>query len=142
MVCSLVSVYFDSLNLGFNKNKLYKALDYWSRGMLIFHFSEMSLRLVSPPHFVYDVSIKKFLVLYYINWPYFIVWLPLLLEMLGNMSITIVCWPVCDIIKFEINLIFLIKLFCYMSEKSRQKFKYLENGKNFWGEIKSIFRHF
>ena len=41
--------------------------------------------------------------------------------------------------KFEINLIFLVKPFWYMTKKSRQKLKYLENGKIFWGEIKSIF---
>ena len=40
---------------------------------------------------------------------------------------------------FEINLIFLIKPFFYMTKKSRQKFKYLENGKSFQDEIKSIF---
>ena len=37
----------------------------------------------------------------------------------------------CDVIKLEINLIFLMKLFCYMTKKSRQKFKYLENEKSF-----------
>ena len=36
----------------------------------------------------------------------------------------------------------LIKLFWYMSKKSRQKLKYLENKKNFWGEMKSIFHNF
>ena len=36
-----------------------------------------------------------------------------------------------DVINLEINLIFLIKLFCYMTKKSRQKFKYLENEKSF-----------
>ena len=40
--------------------------------------------------------------------------------------------------KFEINLIFLIKPFRYMTKKSRQKLKYLENEMNFRGEIKSI----
>ena len=29
-----------------------------------------------------------------------------------------------------------------MIKKSRQKFKYLENEKVFWGEMKSIFHHF
>ena len=33
----------------------------------------------------------------------------------------------CDVIKFEIKLIFLIKPFCYMTKKLRQKLKYLEN---------------
>ena len=32
---------------------------------------------------------------------------------------------------FEINLIFLIKLFSYMTKKFKQKFKYLENKKSF-----------
>ena len=42
MVCSLVSIYFNSLQLGI-KNNLYKTLDYWSRDMLHFDFLEKSL---------------------------------------------------------------------------------------------------
>ena len=34
--------------------------------MLIFNFPEKGLRLVFPPHFVYDFSRKMFPVLYYI----------------------------------------------------------------------------
>ena len=37
------------------------------------------------------------------NWPHFIVWLPLLLEILSNMCIAIVCLPGCDVINFEIK---------------------------------------
>ena len=40
------------------------------------------------------------------------------------------------------NLIFLLKPFRSMTKKSRQKLKYLENEKTFWGDIKSIFHHF
>ena len=120
-------------------NQLYKTSDYWFKDMLNFNFSEKGLRLVSPPHFVYDFSRKMFLMLHSINWPNFFVWLPLLLEILCSMCITIVCLPGCDVIKFEISLIFLIKPFQYMIRKSRQKFKYLENEKSFWGEIKSLF---
>ena len=79
-----------ALNLGYNKNKLYKTLDYWSRDILNFNFPETCPGLVSPPHSVYDFWRKMFL-LYSINWPIFIVWLPLFFEILGNMSITIVC---------------------------------------------------
>ena len=43
--------------------------------------------------------------------------------------------------KFEITLFFLIKPFCYMTKKSRQKFQHLENEKSFW-EMKSIFTFF
>ena len=58
-------------------------------------------------------SKKIFLMLYSVNWPYFIVWLPLLLEILGSMCMAIICVPGCDVINFEINFIFLIKLFFY-----------------------------
>ena len=99
--------------------------------MLNFDFLEKGLEIVSPPHSVYDFSRKMFLMLYSINCPKFIVWLPLLLEILGNMCISIVSFPGCDVICFVNNLIFLIKPFFYMTKKSRQKFKYLENEKGF-----------
>ena len=59
--------------------------------MLNFNFSEKGLGLVSPPHFVYDFSRKMFLMLHTTNLPNFFVWLPLLLEILDNMCVTIVC---------------------------------------------------
>ena len=99
--------------------------------MLNFNFSEKGLGLVSPQHFVYDFSRKVFVVLHSINRPKFIVRLSLLLKILGNMCITIVYQPGCNVIKFEVNLIFLIKPFQYMTKKSRQKLKYLENEKSF-----------
>ena len=71
-----------------------------------FWFSEKGLGIVSPPHFMYDVSRKMFLVLYFINWPNFSVWLPLLLEILCNMCIAIVCFPGCDVLNFQIRLQF------------------------------------
>ena len=43
-----------------------------------------------------------------------------------------------DVINFEINLTFQIRLIFFMAQKSKQKFKYLENEKSFQGEIKSI----
>ena len=120
-----------ALKLAYNKNELYKTLDYWSRYMLNFDFSAKGLGIISPPHFVFDFSAKMFLMLYSINTPNFIVWLPLLLEILGNVCIAIVCQPGCNVINFEIDLIFLIEPFFYMTEKSRQKFKYLENKESF-----------
>ena len=61
---------------------------------------------------------------------------------MDNMCISFVCLPGCNVIHFEINLSFLIKPFSYMTRKSRQKFKYFENEKRFYGEIKSIFHPF
>ena len=56
MVCSLVSVTFDSPQLG-------KQL----KQIISFDFLEKGLGIVSPPHFVYDFSRKMFLILYTIN---------------------------------------------------------------------------
>ena len=69
--------------------------------------------------------------LYSVNWQNIIVWLPLLFEISGNMWIVIVCYPVCDVINFEIYLSFLTKPFSYMTKYSEQKFKYLKNEKSF-----------
>ena len=80
-----------ALNLPYNKSKLYKSLDYWSKDMFIFNFSEKGLGLVSPPRFVNGFSRKMIRMLHYINCLNFIVWLPLLLEILDNMCITTVC---------------------------------------------------
>ena len=139
MVSSLASIYFDSPQLSIT-NKLYKTLDCWSRDMLNIYFLEKGLEIVSPSHFLYDFSIRIFLMLYSINWQNFIFcWLPLNLEILGNMYIVIVCFQSCDVINFEINPIFLIKPFSYLAKNSRQKCKYVENKKSFKDEIKSIF---
>ena len=43
----------------------------------------------------------------------FIVWLSLLLEILGNINIVIVCFPLWDIVSFKINLGLPIKTFFY-----------------------------
>ena len=104
--------------------------------MYNYDFLEKGSGMVSPLHFVYE---KMFLMLFSINWPNFINWLHLLLEILVNMCITIVCCPGCDAINIEINLIFFMKSFFYMTKKSRQNFKYIENKKGSWGKIKTFF---
>ena len=52
-----------ALDLVYNKNKLYKTLDYWSRVMLNFDFLESvgkCLGIDSLPHVQYDFSRKMF----------------------------------------------------------------------------------
>ena len=44
------------------------------------------------------------------------------------MCIAIACY---DVINLKINLIFLIKPFLYITKKSREKLKYLEDEKSF-----------
>ena len=80
--------------------------------MLNFDFLEKGLVIVSPQHFVYDFTRKIFVVL-------------------NSINCAIVCKKGCDIINFEINLVFLIKPFFYITKKSRQKFKYVENERAF-----------
>ena len=69
---------------------------------------------------MYYFSRNIFLLLYYINWLNFIVWLPLLLEILAYMCIVIICSPVCDIINFGITHSFLNKPFFYITKKFQQ----------------------
>ena len=63
-------------------------------------------------------------------------------EISGNMCIVIACYPVWDVVNFEIYLSFLVKPLSFMTKNSEQKQKYLKNEKYFYGEIKSIFHHF
>ena len=98
-----------TLNLLCNKNKSYKTLVYWSWDMLNSDFSEKVLGIVSPSHFANDFSRKMFLRLY----NYQIAWLPLLLRYWAIFVLSIICFPDCDVINFQINLIFLIRPFIY-----------------------------
>ena len=120
-----------ALNFTYNKSKPYKSLDYWSRDMVNYDFLEKSLGIGFLTHFLHDFSRKIFLILFSINWLNFIEWLPLLLEILDIMWITIFCFPGCDVINLESDLILLIKPFFYMTRKSGQKFRYLENKMSF-----------
>ena len=61
----------------------------------------------------------------------------IVLEILGNVFIA-TYFPSCDVINFEMNLAFLIKPFYYLTKKSRQTFKYLENKKTYSGEINAF----
>ena len=71
--------------------------------MINFDILDKGLGIYSPAHFVFDFSTKMFLMLCSINSPNFIVWLPLLLEILGNMCNANVCYPCCDVINFKIK---------------------------------------
>ena len=55
--------------------------------MLNFKFLDKGLGILSQSYFVYDFSTKMFLMLHSINWPNFVAWLPLVIEILGNMRI-------------------------------------------------------
>ena len=101
----------------------------------LFQKIKRELELVSLSHFPHNFWRKIFLLLYSINWPYFIVWLPFLCEVLGNMCIVIVSKPGWDVMNFEVNLIFLIK-HSFLHDQ-----KVLTKGLISW-ERKSICHHF
>ena len=65
------------------------------------------LELVLLPLFPHYFWTKIYLTLYFINWPNFIAWLPLLLEIMGKTFIAVICCPGCDAINFQINITFL-----------------------------------
>ena len=71
-----------------------------------------------PAWFLHNIWRKIVLVLYSINWPSFIAWLSSLCQILDNLCIVTIYCSVCDVINFEINLKFFIKLFFYITKKS------------------------
>ena len=84
------------------------------------------LGIVSPPYFWCAFTRKMFLILCSISWLNFIVWLPLLFEVLGNMCIAIVCFPGCEVINFKIDLIFLWNRFSTWPQFKTKIWKSLE----------------
>ena len=99
--------------------------------MLNFDFLGKGMEIVSPSHSVYDFS-KKNVSFYALLTDQ--ISLPDCLFFLRYWSICVLQLfvnQVGDVINFEINLIFLIKSFFCIIEKSRQKFKFLENKKSF-----------
>ena len=127
MVCSLVSIYFDSSKLGIQCKQT--AYNFWlliQRYSQFWFFRKGSGNIFSTTFHKWFFKKNIFRVIFY--WPDFIFWLPLSWD-IGQYFLSIVSWPVCHVINFEIKLIFLIKLF--LTKKSRQNFKYIENKKSF-----------
>ena len=87
--------------------------------------------LFSLPHCLNDFWRKICLMLYSLNWLNFIIWLPLLLEILGKMCVVIICLPVRWRHKF-LNWTWLSYQGVFLhDQKARQKLKYLKNNKSF-----------
>ena len=100
------------------------------------------LELVSLPHFLHNFWREIFLLLYSINWSNFIVLLPVLCEVFGNMCIAIVCKPGCGVRNFGVNLIFIIKLFFLHDQKVVTKTKITWEPKEFLTWNKKYFSSF
>ena len=85
-------------------NKHFKASDYWSRDMLNFAFFKKCLGLVTPPYLRILFQQKLFFHVIFFNWLNFIVWWPLLLEILSKMYILIICATACCMVKLSLIL--------------------------------------
>ena len=84
-------------------------------------FNKRGLELVYLPQFMHNFWRKIFLLLYAINVPNFIVWLPLFWEIFGNKWVVIVFWLCYDVINLKTNPIFLIKPVFLHDQKVKTK---------------------
>ena len=112
VVSTLFSIYLDS-----PQHRNTKETSCVNFRLLIQRFDQFSfLKGSGTGHFVYIFFRKTFFLLYSINWPDFIVWLLLLLELLGNICIEIICFLV-YLLNFEIIPSLLMKSFFYTTKK-------------------------
>ena len=74
-----------ALKSAYNRDKLLKTFRYWSRDMLNFDIWGKGLGIVSSAHFVYAFQQNCSSCYILVTDQIFIAWLPLLLEILGNM---------------------------------------------------------
>ena len=113
-----------------------------SHHIRFFQKIKRGLELASLSHLLHNFWRKILLLLYSINWPNLIVWLPLLCKILGNMCVAIFCKTGYGVMNFEVNLIFLNKLFFLHDQKIVTKTWISREQKSFYDEIKSNFHHF
>ena len=79
-----------NFSLSYNKNKMYNFKLLIQRYAQLSFFRKGSGNSFSTTFCLWFFK-KMFFMLHSINWPNFIAWLPLLLEILGNICIKIVC---------------------------------------------------
>ena len=106
--------------------------------MLNLDFLQMGLELASPPYFVYNFSRKVFCILYSINWPNFVVWLPLHFRYWGICVLQLFVSKVLTSKMLKFTWTFQSGRFSTWP-KNQDKITYLENEKSFQGEIKIFF---
>ena len=136
MVHSLVSIYFGSPQLGHTIKASCINIQTIDPGSILI-FSRRVL-----DQFPNHIFKKNFSYVIFYNLTKFIVSLLLFLDILGYMCVLVICFLVCDVINFEVNHIFLFKLFFCITKIVRTKFKNFKNEKSFDGDIKNIFHYF
>ena len=130
MVCSVISLYFDSPLISIQQKQTVKNFTLLIQ-RYTFDFLDKCLGLVSAAHFVYDFLTKIFLILYLLtdqtSWPgclFFLrYWTICVLQLFVNQVVT--SWIL------KLTLSFQSSRFFQMTKNSWQKLKYLENEKIF-----------
>ena len=96
--------------------------------MLIFLENGFGLLSASTTCLIFRENFVYCILLYCINWPYFIFWLPIVFEMLDNRCIVI---TFSQFMTSQILKITLSNRFITWPKKSSHKFKYFKNEKSF-----------
>ena len=130
MVCSVISLYFDSPLISIQQKQTVKNFTLLIQ-RYTFDFLDKCLGIVSPAYFVYDFLTKIFLILYLLtdqtSWPgclFFLrYWTICVLQLFVNQVVT--SWIL------KLTLSFQSSRFFQMTKNSWQKLKYLENEKIF-----------
>ena len=130
MVCSVISLYFDSPLISIQQKQTVKNFTLLIQ-RYTFDFLNKCLGIVSAAHFVYDFLTKIFLILYLLtdqtSWPgclFFLrYWTICVLQLFVNQVVT--SWIL------KLTLSFQSSRFFQMTKNSWQKLKYLENEKIF-----------
>ena len=130
MVCSVISLYFDSPLISIQQKQTVKNFTLLIQ-RYTFDFLDKCLGIVSAAHFVYDFLTKIFLILYLLtdqtSWPgclFFLrYWTICVLQLFVNQVVT--SWIL------KLTLSFQSSRFFQMTKNSWQKLKYLENEKIF-----------
>ena len=107
------NIFWWSPTWSYNKNKLFKTPDCWSRD---FDFLKKGLGLVFH-HLLFIIFQEKYLPCYILFTDQ--IWLLLLFEILGKMCIVVVYFSVYDVTNYEITFSFLCKRFSYGTKKVR-----------------------
>ena len=112
----------------------------------LFKKTKRGLELASLLHFMHDFWRKSFLLLYFIIWPNFNVWLPLIREILGNMCIVIAYCIIilsvghCDTVDFRVRRP--IRPRSFLTTIIKKLLKYLLAFMNFYQHTKNQFVSF
>ena len=134
MICGLGSIYLNNLQLGIQQRQTA------SNFRLFWYFIKWSENGFTTTLSVWFFKKNIFHVMFYVNWPNLITWF---LYFLRYWSTCVLQFGVCNVINFEISIIFQIKPFFSTRAKSQDKnLNILRMRRACKMKWKSVFDHF